>query len=69
MSVIRKQPYIESLLGSMSTANLKDLRTILNSGGDNVSLSFATLTNSYKNKVTPVYFQFEDNGLKNGILI
>ena len=69
MSVIRKQPYIESLLGSMSTANLKDLRTILNSGGDNVSLSFATLTNSYKNKVTPVYFQFEDNGLKTGILI
>lgn len=69
MSTIREKPYIEELLASMSEQNLNDLKTILDSGGDNVNLSFATLTDSYKNKVTPVYFQFEDNGLKTGILI
>lgn len=69
MSVIRKLPYIEELLASMSDANLKSLHTILNTGGNNVSLSFATLTTSYKNKVTPVYFQLDDNNVKTGILI
>jgi len=70
MSVIRKVPYIEALLASMTTANLKDLRTVLNTGGNNVNLDFEHLdADTYKNKVTPVYFKFEDNGLKTGILI
>lgn len=70
MSVIRKLPYIEALLASMTAANLKDLRTVLNTGGSNVNLDFEHLTAAtYKNKVTPVYFKFEDNGLKTGILI
>lgn len=70
MSVIRKLPYIEALLASMTAANLKDLRTVLNTGGSNVNLDFEHLNAAtYKNKVTPVYFKFEDNGLKTGILI
>lgn len=70
MSVIRKLPYIEALLASMTDANLKDLRTVVNTGGSNVNLDFEHLTAAtYKNKVTPVYFKFEDNGLKTGILI
>ena len=69
MSVIRKVPFIESLLGSMSETQLKKLKTIINSGGGNVDLSFATLTNTYKNDVTPVYFHFEDTNVKTAILI
>ena len=70
MSVIRETPYIEKVLATMSDSNLESLRTVLNSGGDNVNLSFATLTSSYQGKVTPVYFQFEDDGsVKTGILI
>jgi len=69
MSVIRKVPFIEQLLGSMSETQLKKLKTIINSGGGNVDLSFATLTNTYKNDVTPVYFHFEDANVKTAILI
>lgn len=71
MSVIRETPYIEKVLATMSDSNLEDLRTVLNSGGGNVNLSFATLTAAdYQGKVTPVYFQFEDDGsVKTGILI
>ena len=69
MSVIRKVPYIENLLSLLSSSNLADLKDILNAGGDNVKLDFTTLTDSYKNKVTPVYFTFEDINLKTAILI
>lgn len=70
MSVIREIPYIEKLLGSMSLSNLRDLKTILDTGGNNVKLDFANLNAAtYKNKVTPVYFQFEDNSTKSAILI
>ena len=69
MSTIRETPYIEKLLASMSEQNLRDLKTILDSGGDNVNLDFTTLTDSYKNKVTPVYFHFDDINLKTAILI
>lgn len=69
MSVIRQKPFIEELISSLSIENIKEFRNLLNEGGDNVKLSFATLTNAYKNKVTPVYFELDNLNIKTALLV
>lgn len=66
MSVIRKTPYIETLLNSMSMEDLALLKTVINSGGGNVAATFGNLPVA---NVSAVYFKLDDNNTKSGILI
>lgn len=66
MSVIRKKPYIESVIESLSQKDKEDLLAVLNTPGNNVKSSFLNLP---AKGITPVYFQLDSTNLKTGILV
>lgn len=66
MSVIRKKPFIESVIGSLTDAQKGALLTILNSAGNNVSADFKHMPNK---GITAVFFKLDEQNYKNGILI
>lgn len=66
MSVIRKKPFIETLVEGLSATNKALLLEVMNTPGDNEKVSFDDLPDK---GITPVYFQLDEQNFKTGILI
>lgn len=75
MSVIRKKPFIESVLDTLTTSELSALKYVMNNGGNNVSVSL--VSGSFEkgegkiitSTITPVYLEVESNKFYSAILI
>lgn len=65
MSVIRKTPYIESVISALSEANLGTLQTIINNGSAGTSASMSNLPSG----VVAVHFTMPSGRIVDGILI
>ena len=65
MSVIRKIPYIESVISALSEANLGTLQTIINNGSAGTSASMSNLPSG----VVAVHFTMPSGRIVDGILI
>lgn len=66
MSVIRKKPFIESVIESLTDEQKASLLSVMNGSENTVNASFTDLPEA---DVAPVLFQLEPNNLKTGILI
>lgn len=66
MSVIRKKPFIETVVGLMTEAQRASLKTVLDNGGNNLECGFANLPS---NSVQPVIFKLDENNTKTGIYL
>jgi len=66
MSVIRKKPFIESVIESLTDEQKASLLSVMNGSGNTIDASFTNLPEA---DVAPVLFQLEPNNLKTGILI
>lgn len=75
MSVIRKKPFIQSVIDTLSGEELSALTTVLNSGGNNVNVSLVTGNfekgegKTITSSITPVYIELELNKFYSAILI
>lgn len=66
MSVIRKKPFIESVIEDLTDEQKASLLSVMNGSGNTIDASFTNLPEA---DVAPVLFQLEPNNLKTGILI
>lgn len=75
MSLIRKKPFIQSVIDTLSSEELSALTTVLNSGGNNVNVSLVTGNfekgegKAITSSITPVYIELELNKFYSAILI
>lgn len=75
MSVIRKNPYVESVLNTLTSEELAAFLTVLNTGGNNVNVSLVTGTlqkgegKPITSTITPVYIQLDEEKNYTAILI